>query len=128
WTRLPNGRPFERSKFSPPTPPPPPVSPLALRVLELQPFLRPAGAVAGGEPLRHDALEAHLAGVPEHALAVVGEVLVEAQAGQTSAQDAGKRRLARLDRLAPQVCAVQLQQVEGVEEDMLARRLTPQPL
>ena len=32
------------------------------------------------------------------------------------AQDARQRRLADLDRLAPQVGAVQLQQVEGIEE------------
>jgi hypothetical protein len=30
-----------------------------IRVLELQPILRPAGAVAQAEPLRHDALKAH---------------------------------------------------------------------
>ena len=34
------------------------------RVLELQPVLRSAGSVTRSEPLRHDALEAHLAGVP----------------------------------------------------------------
>src|SRR6516225_10189746 len=43
------------------------------------PRWRPAGAVARPEPLRHDAFEAHLAGVPEYALAVVGEVLVQTQ-------------------------------------------------
>ena len=30
-------------------------------------------------------------------------------------------------RLAPQVLAIQLEEVEGVEEDILARRLAPQP-
>ena len=45
--------------------------------------------------------EAHLAGVP--ALAVVGEVLVEAQPREAPAQQARQRRLARLDRLAPKV-------------------------
>ena len=44
------------------------------------------------------------------------QVLVEAQAGLGLAQDARQRRLAGLERLAPQVGAVQLQQVEGVEE------------
>jgi len=41
------------------------------------------------------------------------------------AQQARERRLARLQRLAPEVFAVQLKEVEGVEEDMLARRLAP---
>src|SRR5215472_15619630 len=50
-----------------------------LRVLELQPIARSPGAVHRAEPLRDDALKAHLAGVPEHALAIVGEVLVQTQ-------------------------------------------------
>src|SRR5262249_1744085 len=66
---------------------PPPLLRLALhrwrfRVLELQPILRSAGSVARPEPLRHDALEAYLAGVPEYALAIVGEVLVQTPPGR----------------------------------------------
>ena len=58
-----------------------------------------------------------LAGVLENRqAAVVRQVLVQADAGPALPQDAGQRRLADLDRLAPQVRAVQLQQVEGVEE------------
>src|SRR5262249_3932209 len=98
-----------------------------IRVLELEPVLRPAGAVARAEPLRHDALEAHLAGVPEYALAIVGEVLVQTQPRKAPTQQARERRLARLQRLGPQVLAIQLKEVEGVKEDMLARRLVPQP-
>jgi hypothetical protein len=37
-----------------------------------QPVLRPAGSVTRPEPLRHNAFEAHLAGVPEYALAMRG--------------------------------------------------------
>ena len=44
------------------------------------------------------------------------QVLVQPQARSALAQDARQRRLADLDRLAAQVGAVQLQQVEGVEE------------
>jgi hypothetical protein len=95
------------------------------RVLELEPVLRTTGAVARPEPLRHDAFEAHLAGVPEYALAIVGEVLVQTQPRKAPTQQARERRLACLQRLAPQVLAIELEEVEGVEEDMLARRLAP---
>ena len=44
------------------------------------------------------------------------QVLVEPHARSALAQDARQRRLARLNRLAAQVGAVQLQQVEGIEE------------
>src|SRR5262249_43181633 len=50
-----------------------------IRVLELEPILRSAGPVARAEPLRDDALEAHLAGVAEYALAIMSEVLVQTQ-------------------------------------------------
>src|SRR5215472_10073137 len=70
------------------------------RVLELQPILRSAGSVARPEPLRDDAFESHLAGVPEYALAVVGEVLVQTQPRKAPTQQARQRRLARLQRLA----------------------------
>jgi hypothetical protein len=76
------------------------------RILELQPVLRPTGAVARAEPLQHDALEAHLAGVPEYALAIEGEVLVQTQPRKAPTQQARERRLARLQRLAPQVLAI----------------------
>src|SRR5262249_9102737 len=73
------------------------------RVLELQPVPRAPRPVARAVPLRHDALEAHLAGVLEYALAIVGEVLVQAQPRKAPTQQARERRLARLQRLAPQV-------------------------
>jgi hypothetical protein len=55
-------------------------------------------------------------------------VLVQPQARQTPAQNAGEGRLARLDRLAPQVRAVQLEQVEGIQEDVAACALATKPL
>ena len=58
----------------------------------------------------------------------MGEVLVQTQPRKAPTQEARERRLARLQRLAPQVLAIQLEEVEGVKEDMLARRLAPQPL
>ena len=64
--------------------------------------------------------------MPEYALAIVGEVPVQTQPRKAPTQQARERRLARLQRLAPEVFAVQLKEVEGIEEDMLARRLAPQ--
>src|SRR5262245_29232520 len=99
-----------------------------IRVLELEPVLRTAGAVARAEPLRHDALEAHLASVPEYALAIVGEVLVQTQPRKATTQQARERRLARLQRLPPQGLTIQLKEVGDVNADMLPRRRPPQPL
>jgi hypothetical protein len=58
--------------------------------------------------------------VPEYALAIVGKVLVQTQSRKALTQQARQRRLARLQWLASQILAVELKQVEGVEEDMLA--------
>jgi hypothetical protein len=74
--------PRSAAKKSPPASPPASPAPIFLglalhrrrfRVLELEPVLRPAGAIARPEPLRHDALEPELAGVLKYALAIVGE-------------------------------------------------------
>ncbi len=89
---------------------------LARRVLALEPVGRAAGAVGRGLALRHDALQAHLAGMREHGRAVGLDMLVEPHAGRGLGQDGGQRGLAHLKRFAPQVVAVQLDQVEGVEE------------
>jgi hypothetical protein len=56
--------------------------------------------------------------VPEYALAIVGEVLVQTQPRKAPTQQARQRRLAGLERLAPEVLAVELEEVEGVEEDL----------
>jgi hypothetical protein len=50
------------------------------------------------------------------------QVLIQAHAGTALTQDACQRGLAHLDRLSAQVGAVQLQQVEGLEERL---RLVP---
>ena len=56
----------------------------------------------------------------ENNIAGVRKMLVQPQARQTSPQQAGERRLAGLERRTPQVLAVQLQQVEGVQQHMAA--------
>jgi hypothetical protein len=47
---------------------------------------------------------------------VAGEVLIEPDAGASLGQHGCERRLADFERIAPQVVAVQLDQVERVEE------------
>src|SRR5258708_7897377 len=63
------------------SPPPvlfrPPLHRRCLRVLELEPVTGATGAIARTEPLRHDPLKPHLAGVLEHSQpALVLQVLV----------------------------------------------------
>src|SRR5262249_44512789 len=66
--------------------------------------------------LRHDAFEAKLAGMGEYGRAVALDVLVEAQAKASFGQHTSKRGLAHFQRIAPHVVAVQLDQVESVQE------------
>jgi hypothetical protein len=92
-----------------PNPPPLTADRRRCRVLELEPVRRAAGAIARPEPLGDDALAAELAGVLKHDHALrMFKVFVQAQARSGLAQDARERGLARLDRLAPQVGAVEL--------------------
>jgi hypothetical protein len=55
--------------------------------------------------------------VPKHGLAVAFHVLVEPDTGPRFGQNHLKRCLAALKRIRPQVVAVQLDQVEGIEKD-----------
>ena len=85
-------------------------------VLHFKPIGRAAGAVGGILALRDDALKTHLAGMSEDGRAVALHVLVEAQDKASFGQHTSKRGLADLKRVAPQVVAVQLDQVEGAED------------
>jgi hypothetical protein len=66
--------------------------------------------------LRDDAFEPELAGVAEHGLAVALDVVIEPNAMASSNQDGGQRRLADVERVAAVIVAVQLNQVEGIQE------------
>jgi hypothetical protein len=57
--------------------------------------------------------------VGEDGRAVALDMLVEPDAGVGLGHDRCERRLADLKRITPQVVAVQLNEVEGVEEDVL---------
>jgi len=52
--------------------------------------------------------------VSENGRAIAFDMLVEPDAGASFGQHARKRGLAGLKRIAPQVVAVQLDQVEGI--------------
>src|SRR4051794_22598750 len=75
--------------------------------------------------LRHYTLQAHLAGVREHGGTIGFDVLVEPEARTSLDQDGLERGLAHFQRLAPQVVAAQLDQVEGIEE--YGRIMPPMP-
>ena len=68
--------------------------------------------------LRDDAFETKLAGIGEDGRAVALDMLVESDAGAGPGHDRCERGLADLKRIMPQVVAVQLDQVEGVEESV----------
>src|SRR5262249_30734700 len=86
---------------------------------------RAAGTVGRTLALRDDAFEAKLAGVGEDGRAVALDMLIESNAGAGLGHDRCERGLADLKRIAPQVVAVQFNEVEGVEEDALVSALVP---
>src|SRR5262249_1616977 len=66
--------------------------------------------------------------VREHGRAVALDVFVEAQPKASFGQHASQRGLAPFQRITPQVVAIELDQVEGVEEDAAVRALVTEEL
>jgi hypothetical protein len=64
----------------------------------------------------HDTFEPHLAGMGEDGRAVAFDMLVEPDTRASLGHDRRERGLADLERVTAQVIAVQLDEVEGVEE------------
>src|SRR5215471_16403830 len=87
-----------------------------IRVLHFEPVRRAAGTVGRILPLRDNAFEAKLAGAGEDGRAVALGMLIEPNAGAGLGHDRCKRGLADLKRITPQIVAVLLNQVEGIEE------------
>src|SRR6476469_8447235 len=85
------------------------------RVLDLEPVRRSAGAVRRAQPLRHDALAAERARVLVDRRAVTAEVLIGGDTVMREPKQAGEPALAVLDRFAPDVFAVHLEEVERAE-------------
>src|SRR3546814_6452997 len=93
---------------------------LALGALRLDPGRSPPRAVGRVALLGHHASEAQPAGMAQHQLAVLLEVLAVAQRPLRVAQQRGKRRLALDQRARAQVAAVEVEQVEEVEHHAVA--------
>jgi hypothetical protein len=79
------------------------------------------------ESLRFDtiAFEAELTGKGEDGRAVAFDILVESNAGAGLGHHGNEPRLADLKRITPQVVTIQLDQVEGVEEDAVVSAVVP---
>jgi hypothetical protein len=103
-----------------PTPPQPIASPPGVRVLALDPIWRAAGSISRILPLRDDALEAKLASVIEDIRAVCFQVLIQPQAQRRSWEHAGEHGLPHVQRVTPQIIAVEFDQVKGIEENAIA--------
>jgi hypothetical protein len=86
-----------------------------LRVFDLHPLIGSAGAIRRAEALRHDALGAECAGVLEDDRSLARVVLVEGDGLGAVTQKLRQDALALLDRRAPQVLAIQFEQVESAE-------------
>ena len=98
---------------------------VALARLHLEPRLHPARAIGRRRLLGDDAFEAKAARMPEHRIAVARDVVAVAQAAGVAGvgQKLGQRRLARAERRLAQVEAVEIEQVEGIEQHVAAAAL-----
>src|SRR5262249_52406606 len=74
------------------------------------------GPVGGILALRQDSFKTHFASMGEDSRAVAFHVFVEAQAKAIFGQRTSKRGLAHFQGIAPEIVAVQFNEVEGVEE------------
>ena len=85
------------------------------RVLDLEPVVDPTGAIGRAEALRHDAFATERAGVLENGRAVALVMLIERDPVAGVSEQIGEHGLAVLDRLPPEVLAVEFSQVESTE-------------
>src|ERR1700730_2732023 len=95
------------------------------RGLAFDPVTRRNEMVARVLALRYDSLKAQHTGVMEDIRAVCLQVLIQSQAQRRSREKAAECCLAHDERIAAQIIAVELDQVEGVEENtIIVVRLT----
>src|SRR5262245_41105025 len=95
------------------------------QVLHLEPIRRAPRAIHRILPLRHDAFEAYLAGVGEDGRAVALDMLVEPDASAGLGHDRCEFGLSDFQWITPQIVAVQLDEVEGIEEYALVGAVVP---
>jgi len=86
-----------------------------VRVLHLEPIPRRPRPIGCRQPLRHDALKAHAARVPEDRSGVIVGVVAEDDAEPAPAQQPRQALLASAKRQGAEVLAVELEQVERVQ-------------
>jgi hypothetical protein len=87
----------------------------AIRVLYLEPIPRRTRPIGRGQPLRHDALESHLAGMLKERRAVLIGMFAEHDSEASLSDQLRQPLLAIHERQRPQVLAIELEQVEGIE-------------
>jgi hypothetical protein len=90
----------------------------AVRVLDLEPVPGWAGAVWRGQPLGHNALQAHCARLLEHQLAEGVGVVVHDDPGQSAVDQVCQPFLALTKGQRTVVDPVQLKQVESIEHGL----------
>jgi hypothetical protein len=81
-------------------------------VFDFRPMRRAPGAIGGAEPLRYNTLASEPARLAEHDCAISRVTLVHDDGQMRAVQQLCEPPLARLDRLAPQIVAVELKQIE----------------
>jgi hypothetical protein len=86
-----------------------------LRVFDFYPIIGPARAIGRAEALRHDALAAKRASLAIDDCAIRSEVLVEHDARMFAAQQRLQGQFACFNWRAPQILAVEFEQVERAE-------------
>src|SRR5208337_3705824 len=101
---------------------------LPRRTLRLGPALAAPRPIGRTPELRHDAFEAEPAGVPEHDLAVLVEMAAVAQRSGAVAEDRLQKPLALDKRRLAQIEAVQVEEIEGVEDEAVRALLAEGPL
>ena len=85
-------------------------------------------AVAGILPLGDDAFQTKLACMTKYERPVFLDVFVQLDARPSTRDQAGERSLAHLQRIAPEVLPVQLDQVERIEEHGMVMAPVPNPV
>jgi Phage integrase family len=100
----------------------------AIWVLDLDPIARGSGPVGRRQPFRHDSLEPEPAGVLEDDHAILVGVLVEDDARSRACQQPCQLRLALAERQGSKILAVELQQIERMQDRLAAVGIVEGPL
>jgi hypothetical protein len=92
-----------------------------LDAFDLDPILPAAGSVRTIGSLRDDTFQAHEARLPEHGIAILGQMLGIADCPRQAPCQRHEGLLALQERRRLQVKTIQVKQVEGVEHGLMSR-------